>query len=226
MDEERWQGPMRELADRSGVSVASIKYYLREGLLEPGTATGVTSARYDERHVERLRLIRVLREVGDVPVARIAGVVRAVQDRDLSLNEVLCTAHDALGPEPPADAGDARAGARREVLEHLRAAGWNISDGAPALDALAGALLGVRSLIDPAIGPAIFDRHLTSAFELASFELDSISAERGRDSAVRQIIVGTIVFEEALVALRRLAEQHHSRRRFAVQDQSGEQAAR
>jgi len=50
------------------VSTATIKYYLREGLLRPGEAVGATQASYDEGHVERLRLIRVLREVGDIPV--------------------------------------------------------------------------------------------------------------------------------------------------------------
>jgi DNA-binding transcriptional MerR regulator len=54
---------MAELAARSGLSVATIKFYLREGLLPPGEATGATRSRYDESHVRRLRLIRALTEV-------------------------------------------------------------------------------------------------------------------------------------------------------------------
>ena len=40
-----------ELSSRSGTSIPSIKFYLREGLLPSGEATGATRARYDESHV-------------------------------------------------------------------------------------------------------------------------------------------------------------------------------
>ena len=44
------------LAERTGVPVATLKYYLREGLLHAGTATARTQAVYDTTHVERVRL--------------------------------------------------------------------------------------------------------------------------------------------------------------------------
>lgn len=47
-----------ELAAQSGVALATIKYYLREGLLMPGEPTSATGARYGEQHVRRLALIR------------------------------------------------------------------------------------------------------------------------------------------------------------------------
>ena len=43
-----------ELSRRSGVSVPTIKYYLREGLLAAGERTGPNQARYDEAHLRRL----------------------------------------------------------------------------------------------------------------------------------------------------------------------------
>ncbi|MCE5290009.1 MAG: MerR family transcriptional regulator, partial [Nocardiaceae bacterium] len=57
---------MAELAARSGLSVATIKYYLREGLLHPGEAVGQTRTRYDDSHVRRLRLIRALTDVANL----------------------------------------------------------------------------------------------------------------------------------------------------------------
>src|SRR4051794_30992013 len=62
-------GSMRisELSQVSGVPVATIKYYLHEGLLPAGIPTSATSASYDERHVDRLNLIRALVDVGRVP---------------------------------------------------------------------------------------------------------------------------------------------------------------
>lgn len=207
---------MKELSERSGVPVPSIKYYLREGLLDPGEATGATRARYEDRHLERLRLIRVLREIGDIPVARIAAVVRAVEDESLPLQDLLATAHHALGPEP---AGPVEPpGTRQAVLRHLRTAGWNISSEAPSLQVLAAALDALRTMWGPDVGPDVFDAYADAAFDIARFELDSVDATAGRTATVQQIIVGTVVFEQALVALRRLAEEHHSHRRFASED--------
>ena len=70
------------LSARSGVAVATIKFYLREGLLPPGTATATNQADYDETHVRRLRLIRALIDVGGVPVASARAVVEAL-DREI-----------------------------------------------------------------------------------------------------------------------------------------------
>ena len=47
-----------ELASRSGVPPATVKYYLREGLLHPGRALSRTQADYDASHVDRVRLVR------------------------------------------------------------------------------------------------------------------------------------------------------------------------
>ncbi len=54
---------MKELAERSGVSAATIKHYLREGLLGDGSGVVRTSrnmAWYPPEYVERLRLIKRL----------------------------------------------------------------------------------------------------------------------------------------------------------------------
>ena len=63
-----------ELSRRSGVSVASIKYYLREGLLPPGELTSPNQAHYDEEHLRRLRLVRALLDVGGLTVEDDASV--------------------------------------------------------------------------------------------------------------------------------------------------------
>ncbi len=53
-----------ELAARTGVPLATVKYYLREGLLMPGHATSATQAQYDDSHVRRLGLVRALAAQG------------------------------------------------------------------------------------------------------------------------------------------------------------------
>jgi hypothetical protein len=62
-----------ELAEQADMPVATVKYYLREGLLQPGHVTGPRRAEYDESHVRRLRILRLLREVGGVPVTLLNG---------------------------------------------------------------------------------------------------------------------------------------------------------
>ena len=59
-----------ELAEVSGVPLATVKYYLREGLLPPGRSVTARLSEYDDEHLRRLRLLRALREVGGVPVSR------------------------------------------------------------------------------------------------------------------------------------------------------------
>lgn len=56
-----------ELSTRSGVPISSIKYYLREGLLQSGVRTATNQADYGEPHVRRLRLIRSMTEIGELP---------------------------------------------------------------------------------------------------------------------------------------------------------------
>ena len=47
-----------ELSAQSAVSIASIKYYIREGVLAAGEPTAANQADYGEEHLDRLRLIR------------------------------------------------------------------------------------------------------------------------------------------------------------------------
>lgn len=74
-----------ELAARAGVSVATIKYYIREGLLgPPPVKTGKTMGYYDEPYLDRLRAIRSLREDHYLPVRVIRAVLAERGDAALS----------------------------------------------------------------------------------------------------------------------------------------------
>lgn len=200
-----------ELAREAGLSVATVKYYLREGLLHGGRLTATTQAEYDASHVERLRLIRVLRDVGGVPVASIGAVLDAIDDTRTPLWQVLGTAHNALALHPAPVRQESSA--HDEVYAHLIARGWDIDPSAPAIDAVAEALTAARELWG-ATGPELFDPYIDTVDQMAENELSYIDDSLGAASTVQQIIIGTIVFERALVALRRLAEHHHSNRRF------------
>ena len=137
---------MAELSRSSGVPVATIKYYLREGLLPPGTATSATRAEYGEAHLRRLRLIRALVEIGEIPVAAIGHILAVVDDEAASLHVMLGAVQYALGPHPacPAEADQDWQAASREADELIAGLGWTVATGAPARTLLVATLAALR----------------------------------------------------------------------------------
>ncbi len=203
------------LSRASGVSVATIKYYIREGLLEPGNPTAPNQAEYGEEHLHRLRLIRVLVDVGGLGIAAARAVLDAIADPKLSLHDLLGVAHQALGPPPergpvPEDVRRARA----EVDAFVQALGWQVDADHPGRRALADALAALRRL-GRDYPAQVFEPYAEVATDLAAWELQTVPSG-SRAEAVEGAVVGTVVFEAALVALRRLAQAHHSALRFPV----------
>lgn len=86
---------MKELAERSGVSAATIKHYLREGLLGDGEDVVRTSrnmAWYPPEYVERLRLIKRLQEDRYMPLK----VIRELLDEGPERVQAVVAAEDRL----------------------------------------------------------------------------------------------------------------------------------
>lgn len=199
-----------ELSRRSGVPVPTIKYYLREELLRPGTATGATRASYDDSHVRRLRLVRALVVVGGMGLDRVRAVLAAVDDTDADLHEVLAAAHQELSPEPDEAPSEE---ARRQVEALLRRRRWKVHPGGRHSAALAAALDGLA-----AAGQPLDDRALATYAEgaglVAKGEIDTLSVA-DREDAATYAVTGTVLAEPVLLALRRMAHQHYSGQRFA-----------
>lgn len=77
---------MAELCAKSGVARETIHFYLREGLLPRPTKGGRTVAYYGEEHLDRLRVIRHLREDKYLPIAVIRRLLESPADeRDLDV---------------------------------------------------------------------------------------------------------------------------------------------
>lgn len=117
---------MRELADRSGVSSATIKHYLREGLLGDGAGIVRTSrnmAYYPPEYVERIQLIKRLQEDRYMPLRVIRDVLRDDPDRARRLLEVeeriLERALASQGDRVAADEAGGRFAIPRDALERL-----------------------------------------------------------------------------------------------------------
>lgn len=201
-----------DLSRESGVPIPTIKFYLREGLLPPGEPTGRNQARYDQHHVRRLHLVRVLVDVGGLSLAAVRGVLASIDRPEAAMHDVLAAAHTALRHD---DVGaDSRLSvARAETDAWLASTGWSLDPDSPGRDDLAATLLALRQL-GWAVGPEVFERYRVAADGLAEAEIDFVARRADRMAAVEATVIGTVVFERALAALRRLAQEHHSRRRF------------
>ena len=79
---------MGELAEASGVSAATIKHYLREGLLPEPVKTSRNMAYYPPEFVERIRLIKQLQEERFMPLKVIREVLESDPDRARAMVEI------------------------------------------------------------------------------------------------------------------------------------------
>jgi DNA-binding transcriptional MerR regulator len=107
---------MSELAERSGVSPGTIRYYLREGLLGGGEDVVRTSrnmAYYPPEYVERIELIKRLQEERFMPLRVIKGALEEDPERVHALIEL----EDRILERALASAEDHRRVSRRAVQE-------------------------------------------------------------------------------------------------------------
>ncbi|MGK5547942.1 MerR family transcriptional regulator [Streptomyces sp. URMC 127] len=209
---------LAELSERSGVSTATIKYYLREGLLQPGRRVSATQAEYDDGHVRRLRLVRALIQVGKMPVATAREVIAAAEDESLDHHVRLGAATRALpaGPEPAGDDPETAAAGRtvNALLQHI---GWRhdreLGEFYPAYRTLVAAVAALRRLGYPC-GVAHLLPYARLAAQLAVTDLDLVEEQPTETGQIEAAVALTVLYEPVLLSLRRLAHAEESARRF------------
>ncbi|MBT2478922.1 MerR family transcriptional regulator [Streptomyces sp. ISL-94] len=213
---------LAELSERSGVSLATIKYYLREGLLQPGHRISATTADYDDSHLRRLRLVRAMIQVGKVPVATVREVLRHVDDDSLGRTIRLGAALWALPQDPETDDEDedeVTAAARGEVDRLLEMLGWSTARELGALSPVHRSLVvAVATLMR--LGYA-WDAELMAPYaelmhQAAMRDLDFVETHPSEAEKVETAVAATILFEPVLKALRRLAQEEESARRYGL----------
>lgn len=204
---------LAELSERSGVSTATIKYYLREGLLAPGERVSATQSEYGEEHLRRLRLIRALIQVGRVPVATARRVLQELDDESDRF-ERLATAVSALPHEPEPEAGEeATAVAERYAEELLDRLGWEHPPDFPAYRMLVGSVAALVSLGYPC-EPEQLLPYGEAAARLSGSDLDLMEKFAAGTTQLEAAVALTVLYEPVLLSLRRLAHAEESRRRF------------
>ena len=199
-----------ELSRQAEVPVATIKYYLREGLLPAGESVGATRARYDESHVRRLRLIRALVEAGGLSLARVRGVLAAVDEESQQMHAVLGAAHGALLPETI----EASADSLEQVDELLVDHGWLVDEESPDRALLAGALDALERVGHP-LNSTLLDSYAMAAEQVGDADVAHLPSG-DRAETVEATVIITALGGPVLLALRRLAQQNASARRYGA----------
>jgi DNA-binding transcriptional MerR regulator len=206
-----------ELSRRSGVPVATIKYYLREGLLAPGQLTAPNQASYDEHHVRRLELIRALRDGADLSIATLARVLTVMDAREPHARpEYLTIAVAALSD--PIEIAEEDAAAHRsaaaDVDTLLDALGWDTDPGSPGRADLERALVAVRRYLPGLVDDPMRLRPFAEAVRgLADIEIpDGYDPSGEAEEALRLAVLGTVLFEPIITSLRKLAHVDRVRR--------------
>ncbi|MEU8654041.1 MerR family transcriptional regulator [Streptomyces sp. NPDC048737] len=212
---------LAELSERSGVSTATIKYYLREGLLRPGRQVNATTAEYDEEHLRRLRLVRAMIQVGGVPVATVREVLGHVDDDSLGRTVRLGAALWALPQVPEPDVhDDCLQAAHREAGELLRALDWRnaelLTSISPAYRSLVVAVAAMRRL------GYDWDAELLVPYarlmhRAAVLDLDFVETRESEAERIEAAVLSAILVEPMLQALHRLAQEEESARRYGFE---------
>jgi DNA-binding transcriptional MerR regulator len=197
-----------ELSAQTDVPVATIKYYLREGLVPEGARTSPTQATYDDAHVRRLRVIRALIGSG-VSIAETRKVIDALENPPADPHGLLGAAHAAVTP-PIED--DEDLSAAEQLVAGL---GWQPGMCDPHV--LGGVARALRTLDRAgfAVPADVMPVYLASIRRMADAEIAAVPSESA-EAAVRYVVLGSVLVEPLLLALRRVAEQVSSAERFGA----------
>jgi DNA-binding transcriptional MerR regulator len=197
-----------ELARLSGTPAATIKYYVREGLLPAGERTGGNRTEYDDEHVHRLRLIRAMLEVGKLSTGSVAAVLEALDQPDRPLAETFEVAQRALARDAVPDVADPSPEGLARVEALIDRTGWadycrdNVGAGiaAKAIDAFASA--GYPMPDD------YLDAYALAAEQVARADLGAVAAIEDPADRTELMVVGTVLGDTLSVGLRRIAQAH------------------
>ncbi|MCJ0868759.1 MerR family transcriptional regulator [Streptomyces sp. AP-93] len=204
-----------ELARSTGVSVATVKYYTREGLLPSGERTSPNQVSYSEGHAHRLRLIRAMLEVGGLSIAAVREVLGEVDSPHRTVHGMLGVAQSAVSravAEPSPE--DDWAGAERAVEDLVRRHGWVVKPANPGWKALVQIVVTYRDL-DRGDLLALLDAYAAAAGPLADAELAVLARVPSTDGKVEGVVLGTLLGDAAMSALRRIAQEDASGRMSA-----------
>lgn len=204
---------VKELSSRSGVSVPTIKYYLREGLLPSGELVSRNQANYSDAHLRRLRLIRALIDVGGLTIAAVRDVLAAADAPDETVRKMLFTAQESISGQPDLPRDEEWAEAERNLSELVERRGWQVMPGSRAWQTVVAVLVSARQL-EHGVWTRKLDVYADACERIAAADLDYVGGIPEVDAMLEGVVVGTVLGDTLVTALRRLAHQSESVKRL------------
>lgn len=192
-----------EVSRRSGVTVPTIKYYLREGMLPHGTPLSPRDAEYGEDHLERLEIIRNLREIAHLSIETIKRLLQAADNPDLPVPTLVGLAHAAALPQtddpPPDEQGLALA------TQFYGELGWAVPAQHP-LFARTARLLSLLKANGAPSTPNGLQAYVQAVSPLTAVELGLTRTQGSRLLLVHDVVIGTYLGNQLLLTLHMAAQ--------------------
>ena len=210
MSREQIGMQLHELSQRSGVSPASIKYYLREGLLPRGEAVHATRAEYSGKHLERLELIQALRQIVALNIAQIRGLLGMADDGVPRLDLLAAVQREVLNLKDFTPAIGGEPAAATAAVVHLR--GWPDSP-SDARNALTAHLELMARLKVP-VSATVLEAYSKAMDDVAGLDIAATTAPESTDRLIFTAAVGMHMHSQLLLKLLALAQASHAIRRY------------
>lgn len=216
-----------ELASRSGVSVPTIKYYLRTGLLAAGHPTAHNQAHYDESHLRRVRLIRVFVDVGGLTVLATREMLAAIDERRLSGERLLAVLDSTRAAARRRTLeGDLRTAAVRDVSALVSGRGWRVRPGSRAMQRLTDACVAARLLkmrelcavLDAYAKAAACAAECDAVVARALAERVGVAPDQQRAALAEAVVVAAVLGNALTASLHAMAREDALTRLFAEWD--------
>ncbi|WP_438860646.1 MerR family transcriptional regulator [Amycolatopsis solani] len=197
---------MAELSAESGVPVATVKYYLREGLLPPGERTSPNQARYSAVHVQRLRLIKALTDVGGLSLASVGAVLGAIDDDETPHRTMGVVQQELAGP-PPEVSEEAREWAATLLEELVHRHGWQWHPPQhKGIGNLVAALATAKELGHEKLAERL-DDYARLALDVAKLDVEVVTGLTSFDKIIEAGLIATVLGDRIFTGLRHLAQE-------------------
>jgi DNA-binding transcriptional MerR regulator len=201
---------LKELSDRAGVSAASIKYYLREGLLPAGEIVRATRAQYADQHVSRLRLIQALRKVVGLSIEQIRSLLRLADGGAPRLELLAAVQRTVLDLDAVStDRGEIRTEAADAVV---RMRNWPDAP-SDARNALNAHLTQMESLGIP-VPLELLDAYSKAVDDIGGLDISATTAPDDINQLILTAAVGMHLHSQLVLKLLALAQASHAIRRY------------
>ncbi|WP_165065259.1 MerR family transcriptional regulator [Marisediminicola senii] len=198
-----------ELAELSDTPPATVKYYVREGLLPAGARERGNRTSYDESHVHRLRLIRAMLEVGKLSVSSVAAVLAALDDQTTTIGETFAVAQNALSRDAVSTVSEPSPESIARVDALVERVGWPPCGDNVGVRIVAQTIDGFAKAGHP-LADDYLDRYAEAAAVVAKADLDAVTpGAPGTDDEAdltELMVVGTVLGDTLSLGLRRIAQ--------------------